>query len=721
MGRACHRCHRESATSSPSRLASETEPLSHVRGYAYDVRGLLTSITDPLGQVTAYAYDDAGRQVSVTDPRGVMTTYAYDSAGRQTSMTDALGGVIGFAYDAAGQQTAVTNANGKTTTFTYDALGSVLTTTDPLGRTLTNAYDVAGRLAQTTDARGVVVTYVYDGADQLTGELYPGGTVSYGYDGLGRTTSMQDVTGLTSWTYDAVSRVTAVASPQGTVAYGYNPAGQRIAMTLPGNRNVSYSYDTSGRLTSLTDWAARTTAFGYDVDGRRTSINRPNGVVSAYSYDAASRSTSIVHQSGGNTLLSFAYTYDVAGNRTAVTTAAGTESYTLDSLSRITGVTYPNGDAVGYTYDSNGNRLTKTINGGPPTTYTYDNASELTSDGTSTYTYDANGNLVTRGTDTFSWDYANRMTGAAIGGVQATYAYDGDGVRTGKTVAGTPTSYLWDRVSQCTGSCGQTCGGCATCGGKPLSLAGNPNVPLLVDDGQDSFLWADGLVEEIDAADDKFPLADALKSLRGLTDPAGNLTTAADYDVFGVVRSGSPGGVFGFTGEQLDGETGFTFLRARYLDPGVGRFTQGDTIQPNAPGTQGYNPYAYVANNPTSWVDASGHVAAPAGPAIPGPKPLPDNLAPYVVAATVLASGTLPALGNKLAGVFEYIALVLNPVTRAILHIIDGNDGGAQSRAARCANEYEDCLEPCRTSHLRSCYERCAQRYANCLAGRENY
>ena len=58
--------------------------------------------------------------------------------------------------------------------------------------------------------------------------------------------------------------------------------------------------------------------------------------------------------------------------------------------------------------------------------------------------------------------------------------------------------------------------------------------------------------------------------------------------------------VFGFTGEQFDSETGFTFLRARYLDPRLGRFLSTDSVQPNAPGTQGYNPYAYVANNPTT-------------------------------------------------------------------------------------------------------------------------
>ncbi len=58
----------------------------------------------------------------------------------------------------------------------------------------------------------------------------------------------------------------------------------------------------------------------------------------------------------------------------------------------------------------------------------------------------------------------------------------------------------------------------------------------------------------------------------------------------------------GFTGELTDPSTGFVDLRARELDPTLGRFLSADTVQPNAPGSQGYNLYAYVANNPTTWV-----------------------------------------------------------------------------------------------------------------------
>ena len=60
--------------------------------------------------------------------------------------------------------------------------------------------------------------------------------------------------------------------------------------------------------------------------------------------------------------------------------------------------------------------------------------------------------------------------------------------------------------------------------------------------------------------------------------------------------------MFGFTGEPADA-SGLTYLRARSLDPTTGRFLSADTESPNAPGTGGYNLYAYVANNPATWVD----------------------------------------------------------------------------------------------------------------------
>jgi RHS repeat-associated protein len=197
------------------------------------------------------------------------------------------------------------------------------------------------------------------------------------------------------------------------------------------------------------------------------------------------------------------------------------------------------------------------------------------------YTYDANGNLTGRGGDTFSWDYASRMTGATVSGTVSSYAYDGSDVRVSKTVGGVGTTYLWDRED---------------------------GLASLVDNGTSAYLHADGVLGEVTGATRQDLLLDSLGSVRGATNFAGTVTATADYDAFGAVRASTgSAAAFGFTGEQLDTETGFEYLRARYYDPSVGRFPFADTVQPNAPGTQGYNRYAYTANNPTTFVDPSGH------------------------------------------------------------------------------------------------------------------
>ncbi len=87
--------------------------------------------------------------------------------------------------------------------------------------------------------------------------------------------------------------------------------------------------------------------------------------------------------------------------------------------------------------------------------------------------------------------------------------------------------------------------------------------------------------------------------MRGITDSTGTLTGSTSYDAFGAVRAQTGSSLsLGYTGQLTDATTGFIDLRARQLDPTLGRFLSADSVQPNAPGTQGYNRYAYVGQQP---------------------------------------------------------------------------------------------------------------------------
>ena len=99
-------------------------------------------------------------------------------------------------------------------------------------------------------------------------------------------------------------------------------------------------------------------------------------------------------------------------------------------------------------------------------------------------------------------------------------------------------------------------------------------------------------------------LQDAIGSIRATVDTAGVVSAETAFTAFGEPLAGNTDS-FGFAGEQLD-TTGLLHLRARQYNPGLGRFTTVDPVQPGAPGTTGYNLYTYAANNPTTFTDPTG-------------------------------------------------------------------------------------------------------------------
>jgi len=68
---------------------------------------------------------------------------------------------------------------------------------------------------------------------------------------------------------------------------------------------------------------------------------------------------------------------------------------------------------------------------------------------------------------------------------------------------------------------------------------------------------------------------------------------------------------FGYNAELFDAATGMQYLRARYYEPGMGRFGQKDLLRGTANNPLGLNRYLYVRNDPLNLVDPSGMEACP--------------------------------------------------------------------------------------------------------------
>ena len=100
------------------------------------------------------------------------------------------------------------------------------------------------------------------------------------------------------------------------------------------------------------------------------------------------------------------------------------------------------------------------------------------------------------------------------------------------------------------------------------------------------------------------------------------------YDAFGTTVSceETVENCFRYTGGQYDPMTEQYYLKARFNNPAVARFTQEDTYYGD-----GLNLYAYCHNNPVNYVDPTGHEAKAAAEKNPGStsQRTPDQQALY--------------------------------------------------------------------------------------------
>lgn len=628
----------------------------------YDRRGRVQKVEGPEGTRVELTYDRAGRLEVVKDALGRSTRRGYDQAGRLTTTLDPAGGVTRYGYDSMSRLASLTDAKGQTTTFEHDGYGRVSKTIYPGGAFESYTYDGAGRLKTKTDRKNVVTTYSYDGAGRLLGLVFSDGTpaVSYTYDPAGRLWTAANGSDSLTFAYDLNGRLLSESSSRNasTVSVTYDDAGNRVSLSLDGQLHMAYAWDDNGRLESETQ-GTRVFNFGYDAADRRTSLSYPNGVVTSYTYDGASRLTRLRASLGATTVTDFSYTYDVVGNRLAVTRPEGTEGYGYDALDRLLKVERNWGDTRlwSYGYDSVGNRL-KAQAGDAVSTSAYDVRNQL-------LTQQGGGSLLWRGildepgavtvtSATVNGEPARLLAGNVfeadvptqpgvnsvtleardtrgnvrantyqleVPAASATYTYDANGSLSTKVDGSGSWTYEWNALGQLVRVVkdGAEVARFAydAVGRRVEKLAGGVTTKYtydgldilreLVGDSAGTYVHGPSIDEPLArGADEQWTYlhADGLGSVRRATAGSGQVVTALDrdYDAWGVPLSGGDVPGHAYTGREWDPEIGLHYYRARYYDPMIGRFVSEDPIG----FWGGVNFFAYVRNNPPAYVDPSG-------------------------------------------------------------------------------------------------------------------
>ena len=388
--------------------------------------------------------------------------------------------------------------------------------------------------------------------------------------------------------------------------------------------------------------------FNYHLraDGRRDQLNetiaQPDGTSVSraiqYSFDDANRLTAESGTDGKGLAYSKSYTLDEAGNRTHLaasqTNADGTQSATttnysyndLDWMTQQSVIAANSTTNTNYDYDANGSQTGITTQVGV-------NAPSYVKQ-----TWDFEGHMTARGAVDVNGNW---------GSSRNQFSYDANGMRLSQSTVGSngttsaKTSYLWN--------------------GDSLLEERDLNGVLLAryEHGQElgplSMLRpATGSL----AAQTRYFIGDGQDSTRQLLDETGAIKDSYFYDAFGVNLNGNQGtsaNSFKYTRQEQD-DSGLYYLRARYYEPGSGRFLSHDPELGNSDDPISMHRYLYSGNDPVNYSDPSGRDFSIGS--------VTTAIASGTVLSALYGAGTAIAKGN-----FDYMQ---------VGDIVNGANSGAQ-------------------------------------------
>jgi RHS repeat-associated protein len=300
-----------------------------------------------------------GTDAALVPSTGYVTTYGYDSTGHETGETDAAAGNlpsegISYGYDQFNELLSVTSPSAHYVAATgYTELGQ------PSRYTLSNgggdvwidmSYDDQTQAltdVQTTTSTSVSVV------DNLAYH-YGNSTVSPGAGLVTSTVDKQNGSATVDtqcFTYDYATRLSGAwtatdncaatpTSQNSSTVGGPNPYWQSWTYDAAGDRTTEVDHDTTGAPT-------RDTSTNYTYPAASSATDQPHTL------------TSTTATGPGATANTASYTYDAAGNTTAITGGAtGDEALTWTDQDQLATDSTING-TTNYVYDADGNLLVR--------------------------------------------------------------------------------------------------------------------------------------------------------------------------------------------------------------------------------------------------------------------------------------------------------------------------------------------------------------------------
>ena len=484
--------------------------------------------------------DDQGRLLRLVTAGGREWRFERDAAGRVVLM-DGPGGPATLAWNAAGRLATRTDATGRRVEIGYDAAGRAISFQAGAARE-TQTWDARGRLIATSaGAETLRWTYGERPGDVALEDVAAGVTIRYG--GTTRRQTVETPFGDTTWVRDERGQVVALETPAGAFRCERDPAGGGVTLVAP-----------NGAVTRLGAQEGRDTL----------RVEGPQGQ-----------------------LLTQERLFDREGRVTRVTRDGAAQEAEYDAQGRLV--------ACGperWSYDADGNRTGQSRAGVEGPACVHDARGRLLARGGERFEHDAAGRLVRRETPAgavtrYAYDGFGRLAAVTRpDGSQVEYAYDPQGRVATRAVRGRDgrralTRMIWEgqRLLAERGPEGQV---------RQWVQGPGLDEPLAYRDGDGPWTFLHG---------------DRLGHVLAYSDEQGRAVDAASMNPWGELeRAPARGRPVVFAGRVVDPETGLVHMRARWYDPGLGRFISADP----AGLAGGENAYAYVRGDPLRRIDPLG-------------------------------------------------------------------------------------------------------------------